>query len=131
MNIGMGIYVKHSAQAVDFYTSVFGFELGYNVKNADGSYFHSELNKDGKPMLSVVEGKGGERESIVQLGIEFESPGDVKRVYDAFINDGAKIDMPICELPWSPCAASVIDRFGVWWYFSAHSHRPDDDFKPE
>ena len=102
-----------------------------HVKNDDGSYYHSELCKDGKPMLSVVEGKGSDAESIIQLGIEFDSPDEVRRVYEMFCNDGAKVDMAICELPWSPCAASVIDRFGVWWYFSSLSHKPGDDFDPK
>lgn len=62
MNIGMGIYVRNSAEAVDFYCRAFGFELGYHVKNDDGSYYHSELCRDGKPMLSVVEGKGSDAE---------------------------------------------------------------------
>lgn len=131
MNIGMGIYVRNSAEAVDFYLKAFGFELGYHVKNDDGSYYHSELCRDGKPMLSVVEGKGSDAESIIQLGIEFDSPEEVKRVYEMFCDDGAKVDMAICELPWSPCAASVIDRFGVWWYFSSASHYPSDDFDPK
>lgn len=76
-------------------------------------------------MLSVVEGKGSDDESIIQLGIKFDTQEEVKKVYDIFCEDGAKIDIPIGELPWSPCAASVIDRFGVWWYFSASSHQPD------
>ncbi len=130
MNIGMGIYVKNSAQAVDFYLNVFGLTLGYHVKNNDGSYFHSELYHGDNHILSVVEGKGSTQESIVQLGIEFDSPEDVKRVFNMFCEDGARVDMPLCELAWSPCAASVIDRFGVWWYFSSLSHRPSEDFDP-
>ncbi len=128
--VGVGLYVKNSVEAVAFYTKTFGFTLGYHVKNEDGSYYHSELCKGDQPMLSVVEGEGG-REHIVQLGIEFDNPEEVQRVYDAFCADGATVDMPICELPWSPCAASVVDKFGIWWYFSSLSHRPADDFDPK
>lgn len=131
MRVGMGIYVRNSVEAVDFYLKIFGLELGYHVKNPDGSYYHSELNKDGKEILSVVEGKGISCESIIQLGIEFETIEEVQRVYKAFCDDGAKIDIPICELPWSPCAASVIDRFGVWWYFSALSHYPKEELSKD
>lgn len=131
MNVGVGLYVKNSKEAVELYKKALGLELGYHVKNEDGSYFHSELCKDGQPVVSVVEGKGSKDESIIQLGIELESPEEVKKVFDTFCEDGAKIDMDICELPWSPCAASVVDRFGVWWYFSALSHRPEEDFDPK
>lgn len=131
MRIGTGIYVKNSLEAVDFYIKAFGLNLGHNVKNEDGSYYHSELYKDDEHIFSVVEGKGSEEESIIQLSIEFDSSDEVKRVYDTFCNDGATVDMPIGELPWSSCAASVVDRFGVWWYFSSLSHIPADDFDPK
>ena len=126
MHISNGLYVKNSAEAVDFYTKTFHLTLGYHMKNEDGSYFHSELCKDGKEVFSVVEGQGSDEESIIQLGIEMESAEEVKRVYDCFLKDGAKVDLEIGELPWSPCAASVIDRFGVWWYFATQSHQPED-----
>ena len=38
MRTGIGIYVKNSAEAVDLYKAAFGLELGYHVKNPDGSY---------------------------------------------------------------------------------------------
>lgn len=43
MEIDFGIYVKNSAEAVELYKEAFRLELGYHVKNPDGSYFHSEL----------------------------------------------------------------------------------------
>lgn len=118
MTISTGVYVKNSVEAANLYMKAFGLELGYHVRNEDGSFFHSDLVKDGKPVISVVEGKGSDDESIVQLGLAFDSPEEVRRVYDIFVEDGAKIDFPIGELPWSKCAASVVDRFGVWWYFT-------------
>lgn len=131
MNVGVGIYVKNSAKAVEFYTKALGLELGYHVKNEDGSFYHSELCKDGKQIISVVEGDESKDQCIVQLGIEFDTPDEVKHVFDLFCADGAKIDMPLGELPWTPCAASVRDKFGVWWYFSAQSHYPAEDFVPK
>lgn len=130
MYVGVGLYVKNSVEAAAFYMKTLGLELGYHVRNEDGSYFHSELNLDGKPVLSVVEGKGGCERNVVQLGIELDSPDEVRRVFDAFCADGARVEQPVGELPWSACAASVVDRYGVRWYFSAQSHRPEDDFDP-
>lgn len=128
--VGVGLYVQNSAEAVKLYLEVFGFELGYNVKNPDGSFYHSELNQDGKPMLSVVErANGSAQESKVQLGIELPDEAAVRRAFE-MLKEGGTVDMPVRELPWSPCAASVIDRFGIWWYLAARSHRPGDDFDP-
>lgn len=128
MGFGIGLYVKNSVKAVELYQNVFGLELGYYVKNPDGSFYHSELNKNGKGFLSVVEAsKDKADESFVQLGYEFDTPEEVKRAFD-LLKEGGKIDMPVGELPWSPCAASVYDKFGVWWYLSSSSHRPPENY---
>lgn len=126
MNLGTGLYVKNSVEAVELYKKVFGLELGYHVMNPDGTYYHSELYKNGEQMLSVVESSNPSTEHTVQLCIEFGNEDEVKKAY-ALLSEGGTIDLPIGPLPWSPCAASVIDRFGVWWYLSTCSHRPNED----
>lgn len=128
MRLGTGLYVKNSVEAVELYKEVFGLELGYHVKNPDGTYFHSELCKDGEVSFCVVEASAPcTDESLVQLGVEFNNEDEVKKAY-TLLSEGGQIDMPIGPLPWSPCAASVIDRFGVWWYLSTCSHLPPDDY---
>jgi len=128
MGIGIGVYVKNSAKAVELYQQVFGLELGYHVKNPDGSFFHSELYRNGECFLAVVEApRANTEESVVQLGYEFDSPEEVRCAYE-LLKEGGRIDMPIGELPWSPCAASIVDKFGVWWYLSTASHRPPEDY---
>ncbi|HBG01333.1 MAG TPA: VOC family protein, partial [Firmicutes bacterium] len=52
---GIGVYAIGSKEAVELYRNAFGLELGYHVLNEDGSYFHSELLKDGEPFLAVAE----------------------------------------------------------------------------
>ena len=70
MNIGIGLYVKNSVEAVELYKEAFGLDLGYHVKNPDGTYFHSELYKHGKEFLSVVEAPNDNiGEYTVQLGL--------------------------------------------------------------
>jgi PhnB protein len=128
MGLGIGVYVRNSVEAVELYQQVFGLELGYHVKNPDGSFYHSELLKNGEGFLSVVEAsRDNANESLVQLGYEFDSAEEVQTAYN-LLREGGTIDMPIGELPWSPCAASVIDRFGIWWYLSSASHRPPEDY---
>ena len=55
--VGVGIYVKNSPAAVALYQAAFEAKLGYHVFNKDGTYFHSELSRDGEPFVSVVEAK--------------------------------------------------------------------------
>jgi len=129
--IGVGLYVKNSAEAVPFYMDVFDLELGYHVKNKDGSFFHSELIRNGEEVLSVVESKDQDlRDNIVNLGFTFP---DKKSLWIAYkkLAEGGTVQMEPQALPWSPYAAQITDRFGVWWYLSCPQHRPDEDFDPE
>jgi PhnB protein len=128
VKIGHGLYVKNSVEAVELYCKVFGLELGYHVKNPDGSYFHSELYKDGVELLSVVESdKSTPRENAVQLGVTLANEAEVQKAYELLSAEGT-VNTPIGPLPWSPCAADLIDKFGVWWFISAPMHHPPDDY---
>lgn len=128
MPFGIGIYIKNSNKAVEAYKSAFGLELGYHVMNDDGeTFFHSELEKNGENMCSVVESKSGE--DCVRFGYTFETREELERAFE-ILKEGGKVNMEICELPWSPCAAEVKDRFGICWYLTLPEHRPPEDFKP-
>ncbi len=77
MGFSIGVYVKNSAKAVELYQQVFGLELGYHVMNPDGSYFHSELYRNGECFISVVEAsRNNVDESLVQLGYEYDFWGE-------------------------------------------------------
>lgn len=124
--VGVGLYVKNSPQAVELYRKAFGLELGYHVKNEDGTYFHSELTQREQGVLSVVEGKP-ERVNPVELGLTFETKEALERAF-AVLQEGGAVELEPCELPWSPWAAGVTDRFGVHWFLSVPQHRPPEDF---
>ena len=130
--IGIGIYVQGSPGAVALYQEAFGLELGYHVLNRDGTYFHSELLRDGQPFCSVVEAKQDTRTALhpIELGVEFTSRTELERAY-ALLADGGRVELGICELPWSPCAAIVVDRFSVRWFLSMPQHKPAEDWSPE
>ena len=130
--IGIGIYVKDSPRAIALYQNVFDLELGYHVLNKDGTYFHSELNRNGEPFCSVVEAKQDtytERQPV-ELGVTFDTRAELEHAF-TLLSEGGRVELPICELPWSPCAAIVNDRFGVRWFLSLPQHKPADDWSPE
>ena len=130
MKIGLGLYVKNSVEAVEFYKEVFGFELKSYVKNPDGTYFHSELYKDGEEVLSIIELRNEAVQThTVCIGVTLDNEAEVQKAY-ALLCRGGIIKTPIGPLPWSPCASEIIDRFGIWWYITAPQHRPSDDYDP-
>lgn len=130
--IGIGIYVKDSPAAVALYQAAFGLELGYHVLNEDGTFFHSELSRQGVPFCSVVEAKQDTFAQLhpIELGVEFSSRDELLRAFNLLSEDG-RVELDVCELPWSPCAAIVADRFSVRWFLSMPQHRPADDWSPQ
>ena len=111
MRIGTGLYVHNSVEAAALYREAFGLELGYHVLNPDGSYFHSELYKDGKEFLSVVEAPEGRGEdSIVQLGFDFDSEVEMQRAF-ALLREGADAVLPDGQLK-SLVLSGIIDGVG-------------------
>jgi PhnB protein len=128
---GVGLYVMNSIEAVEMYQSAFGLKLGYHVLNKDGSYFHSELCKEGEEVFSVVEDPSCiSTVNPVQLCFTFDGRDELVRAFNILTREG-KITMDICELPWSPCAAEVLDKFGIRWYLTVPQHRPPETFTPE
>lgn len=129
--IGIGIYVKDSPRAVALYQAAFGLEMGYHVLNGDGTYFHSELSRQGEPFCSVVEAKEDTfaPRHPIELGVDFASREALERAA-ALLAEGGRTDLPVGELPWSPCAAIVTDRFGVRWFLSLPQHKPPEDWSP-
>ncbi len=130
--IGVGIYVKDSPQAVALYEAAFALEMGYHVLNADGTYFHSELHRGGEPFCSVVEAKEDTftARHPIELGVTFDSRAELMHAF-SLLRQGGRVDMDVCELPWSPCAAIVTDPFGVRWFLSLPQHKPAEDWSPE
>jgi len=127
MGIGVGVYVKNSREAAELYMSAFGLILGYHVLNADGSYYHSELMRGDESILSVVEAEEAPVcRGPVQLGYEFSEKESLLRAF-SLLRDGGEVKLPPSELPWSPLAAVVTDRFRVCWFLSLPQHRPSDD----
>jgi PhnB protein len=106
MNIGLGLCVKNSAEAVELY-------------------------KDGEEFLSVIEApKDGGKNDIVQLGVTLADEAEVRKAFE-LLSVGGTVKTPVGPLPWSPCSGEVVDKFGVWWFVTAPMHHPPEDFDPE
>lgn len=129
MEIGIQAYVKGSMDAVELYKKAFGAELGYNVLNSDGSYYHAELMRSGKIFLAVSEiGENFNTDVIpkypnMNFGIVLNNEEAVRKAYSV-LSEGASICTPLRALPWSDLCADVVDRFGVYWYITVPQHRP-------
>lgn len=134
MQLGIGIYVKNSKEAVALYCEAFGLELGYHVLNEDGNYYHSDLLKEGKPFLCVAEANENNLPNGINLAydnpVELGHTVDTKEEFDrvfALMKKHGRVLMDVSEFPWSPLCAVVMDQYGVRWYITLPQHRPAED----
>jgi PhnB protein len=133
MALGVTVYVKNSREAVAFYCDAFNMKIGYNVKHDNDSYLHAELEKNGNCGFAVSESNDENTRKVMlvanqptmSLGINLDNDEELKTAYEKIIV-GGHILRPIGSLPWSPCSADVVDKYGVCWYIYVNQHRPDE-----
>jgi len=132
MNLGATLYVKNSVEAVEFYIKAFGMTLGYNAKNSDGSFLHAELLKGGVSIFAVSENNDeaiaqamlASKRPTMSYGINLDSEAELQHAYRTLV-EGGHILRELGQLPWSPCSADIVDKYGVCWYIYVSQHRPD------
>jgi len=132
MNLGATLYVQNSVDAVEFYMEAFGMTLGYNVKNADGSFLHAELHKGEESIFAVSENHDEEivramlvsRQPTMSYGVNLANDDELQHAYQILAR-GGHILRELGSLPWSPCSADIVDKYGVCWYIYVSQHRPD------
>jgi PhnB protein len=132
MILGATLYVKNSIEAAQFYCNAFNMTIGYNAKHENDTYLHAELEKDGNSIFAVSESSD---EAVKEMMLSVHQPtmslginlGSTKELYHAYseLIKGGHIIRSIGPLPWSPCSADVVDKFGVCWYIYVSQHRPD------
>jgi uncharacterized glyoxalase superfamily protein PhnB len=133
MQLGATLYVRNSVEAVAFYREAFDLELGYHEMYPDGSFLHAALCKDGKEIFAVSEASDqGIAEAMraaswptMSYGIDLNSEEKTRRVY-ALLAEGGHVLRPLGPLPWNPCCADVVDKYGVYWYIYTVETRKED-----
>ena len=122
-------FAGNCLQAVNFYAKVWGIEpvvMRYKEDPTGGKesmvnpewIMHASL-QFGSTLLMMSDDFSGE----VKMGENFmlswtgESVDEVKRVWNAFVEAGAEVDLPLGETFWSPLYGMLKDQFGVGWMF--------------
>jgi uncharacterized glyoxalase superfamily protein PhnB len=125
MRFGATMYVKNSSEAVEFYQKAFGLTLGDYEKNADGTYLHAPLLKNGVEIFAVSETTNNgalvemmlssHQQPITIYGLAFDHEDEVKKAYQMLV-EGGRINLPLTSMPWSACCGEVVDKYGVAWF---------------
>lgn len=121
------VYVKNSVEAAQHYCDAFGAEITREFWNADRTeYEHCELSVGGEGFLALAEAANPCDVSLVHQMkwetmtfnvFEMGSEAAVQHAFDV-LSDGGVVLHPIGALPWNPCNATVIDRYGVCWWIA-------------
>lgn len=118
-------------EAVEFYRSALGASVEALMRfgDMDGScpvarrqrVMHCALRVGGA-LLMLSDGPGeGELPPTggVQVALDFESPDELRRAFDA-LAAGGKVIEPVIQAPWGLFAA-LHDRFNVGWMFNCNA----------
>ena len=121
------VYVRNSFEAAAMYCDAFGAEITREFRNAENTaYEHCELSVNGEGFLALAEAANPCDISLVHQYkwetmtfnvFEMGSEAAVAHAFDVLSRGGVVLEQ-IHALPWSPCCATIIDRFGVCWWIS-------------
>jgi uncharacterized glyoxalase superfamily protein PhnB len=108
-------------------------QIGYSAKYNDGTYLHAELEKNGKSIFAISESNEEDiqkamlltEKPITSLGVNLDSNEELIHAFN-ILADGGHVLRPLGELPWSPCSADLVDKYGVCWYIYVSQHKPND-----
>lgn len=112
----MQVYIKNSAQALDFYADALGAYLVCKHFNVDGTVAHAELDVYGQ-ILAICETLEPEAATgnTMQFCLHFGDGTEalVRDVIDK-LSEGGNMQF-YGPTDWSLLMADIVDRFGIRW----------------
>ena len=112
----MQVYIKDSANAVQFYENAFDAKVLCNHQNADGTVAHAELDIFGQ-IFAICEAREQEviTGNLMQFCLHFgEDKEEIVKSIIEQLSDGGEFTYHGAT-DWSPLLAGIIDKFGVNW----------------
>ena len=121
------VSVKDSVAAAQHYCNAFGAKITREFWNPDHTaYEHCELSVNGEGFLALAEAKNPCDVSLVHQMkwetmtfnvFEMGSEAAVRHEFDV-LSEGGEVLQSVGPLPWNPCNATVIDKYGVCWWIA-------------
>ena len=128
MSMRLNPYIQfgsNTAEALDFYKSVFGGESvvslfkEYGTEGADGDLvMHGQLETDAGFTIMAADSpsfmSGPAKESNITVSLSGDD-GDALRGYWAKLADGATVSTPLEKQMWGDEFGQLTDKYGVGW----------------
>jgi len=115
------LFVESVDEAFNFYKSALGMESiphhGYDILSLNGEHFYNifEATAEEHKMLAQTTVKSRHR---LYANVELSTEDEVRHAVNALTTGGGRVLDAPRPLPWSPCAADVVDKYGVKWFIS-------------
>ena len=109
----------NAKEVMDFYASVFGYELTENDIwfGENNQVAHGEFKIYGNTLMFSDVGHEVEPFSGFTLSINLTDEAELRDRFEKMSVD-AQILMPIGKVEWSECYGLLKDKFGVTWQFN-------------
>ena len=123
------LYVRDVKEAFAFYGNALGMVAvphhGYDILTLNGQHFYSifEAPPEEHEMLLQATHKSSQR---LKACVEVAAAEAVKAAAEALATDGGRINDPPRPLPWSACAADLVDKYGIEWFISTPCYAPPE-----
>ena len=128
MSMRLNPYIQfgtNTAEALDFYKSVFGGEAvlshfkEYGTEGADGDLvMHGQLETDAGFTIMAADSpsfmSGPAKESNITVSLSGDD-GDALRGYWEKLSDGANVSTPLEKQMWGDEFGQLTDKYGVGW----------------
>ena len=121
------LFVENIKEAFDFYINALGMKAvprhGYEILSLNGEHFYNifEAPADKHDILAQTTFESRHR---LYANIELATEDKVRHAVDVLTAGGGKIIDSPRPLPWSPCAADIMDKYGVKWFISLPMSAP-------
>jgi len=123
------LYVANLAEAFAFYKNALGMESvphhGYDILTLGGQHFFNIFEAPATDHDMLVQTTFASRHRLF-ANVEFATEAEIKKAAHALTASGGKVLDAPGPRPWSPCAADVLDHYGIKWFLSLPMHAPPE-----
>jgi PhnB protein len=128
-------FTGRCAEAMRFYESTLGAKLEALMKYSDAPpsmpcpvasgdlVMHARLIVGGRALMAsdVPPGMPGPAMGGFSLSLQFETPEEARRIFDA-LAQGGEVRMPLQKTFWADTYGMLVDQFGTPWMVGGGMH---------
>jgi len=123
--------VTNSRLAMDYYKTIFDMEEVYHhmdMKLKINGKFFFEIREVSQEQHEAYMKAISKREPILGTMVQYDTEDALRKAHNLLSAEALHAE-EIAPLPWCPCSATVIDKYGIQWWLSTPMHMPCSDCK--